>query len=152
MRPFRSMSVLALFTAAVSALADPSPAISVEKPWSRATPPGATTGAGYLTVVNRGKDADRLVGVSSTVAAHTELHLMSMKGGVMSMRELTEGLVVPAQGNASLAPGGTHLMFLELRAPLTAGQKVPVVLRFEKAGEVNAVLEVMPMGSKGPGQ
>lgn len=128
------------------------PSIRVERAWSRATPPGARAGAGYLTLVNATDTPDRLLTASSTVSGSTEVHEMSMTGGVMRMRHLADGLVVPPRGSAVLAPGGTHLMFLELRQPLVAGQTLRVELRLERAGVVPVVLEVLPIGSKGPAQ
>lgn len=124
--------------------------VRVERAWSRATPPGARAGAGYLTLVNPTDTPDRLLTASSTASGSTEVHEMSMTGGVMRMRHLADGLVVPARGSAVLAPGGTHLMFLELRQPLVAGQLIRVQLRFERAGVVPAELRVEPIGSKGP--
>jgi copper(I)-binding protein len=125
-------------------------AVRVERAWSRATPPGARAGAGYLTLVNPVDAADRLMSASSTVAGVTEVHEMSMTGGVMRMRHLADGLIVPARGSAVLAPGGIHLMFLDLRQPLVAGQVIRVQLRLERAGVVPALLRVEPIGSKGP--
>ena len=157
----RSWVLLTVVLSAQAAWAEPptaarapasvtAPAVRVERAWSRATPPGARAGAGYLTLVNPVDAADRLLSASSTVAGVTEVHEMSMTGGVMRMRHLADGLVVPARGSVALAPGGTHLMFLELRQPLVAGQVIRVQLRFERAGVVPAELRVEPIGSKGP--
>ncbi len=118
--------------------------LQVEKPWARATPPGASVGGGYLLVRNKGA-ADRLVGVSSPASARMEMHEMAMEKDIMRMREV-RGIDVPAKGAVELKPGGFHLMFIELKAPLKAGDKVPVTLRFEKAGEVKAEFAVEAMG------
>ncbi|MBS0336473.1 MAG: copper chaperone PCu(A)C [Proteobacteria bacterium] len=119
--------------------------LQIEKPWARATPPGASVGGGYLTIRNKGAAGDRLVGVSSPVSARVEMHEMAMEKDIMRMREV-KGVDVPAKGAVELKPGGFHLMFIELKAPLKAGDKVPVTLRFEKAGEVKAEFAVEPMG------
>ncbi len=121
-------------------------ALKFDKHWARATAPGASVGGGYLTVTNAGAAADKLVGVSSPVAARTELHEMKMEKDVMRMREV-KSLDVPAHGRLELKPGGFHLMFQQLRQPLKPGDKVPVTLKFEKAGEVATELEVEGMGA-----
>lgn len=121
--------------------------VEIEKPWARATVPGASVGGGYFTVMNHGAAPDRLIGVTSPVAARTEVHEMAMDKDIMRMREV-KSVEIPAHGKVEFKPGGYHLMFQELKAPLKEGGKVPVTLRFEKAGEVKAELAV---GSRGAG-
>jgi copper(I)-binding protein len=118
--------------------------VSVENAWTRATPPGARVGVGYLTI--RSSTADRLVGASSPAAARVELHVTEKKGEVMRMREV-KGYDVPAGGSFELAPGGAHLMLVDLKAPLKEGTKVPLTLRFERAGEVKVELQVRALGA-----
>jgi periplasmic copper chaperone A len=125
--------------------------IVVEKPFSRATPGGAQVGAGYMTITNKGTAADRLVSVSSPAAGKVQIHEMSMQDNVMKMRELTGGLQIEAGKTVSLSPGGYHLMMIELKAPLKAGDKVPVTLTFEKAGKVEVTLDVQAIGGQPAG-
>lgn len=131
--------------------AQSSGSISIEKPFSRATPGGSKVGAGYMTIINKGNAADRLLSASSPVAGKVEIHEMVMQGGVMKMRELTGGLPIEAGKTATLAPEGNHLMLMELKAPLKQGDKVPVTLNFEKAGKVDVTLDVQAIGAKQPG-
>lgn len=119
--------------------------ITIEKPWLRATAPGAKVGGGYLTIRNPGAAADRLVGASSPAAARVELHVHIKEGDVMKMREV-RAFDVPAQGSFELKPGGAHLMFLEIKRPFKEGESVPVKLKFEKAGEVSAEFHVGRLG------
>jgi len=121
-------------------------ALKVEKPWARATAPGAAVGGGYLTVNNPGPAADRLIAASSPAAERMELHEMSMEKDVMRMG-VVKSLEVPAGGKLELKPGGYHLMFMQLKAPLKEGTKVPVTLRFAKAGELKVELAVQSMGA-----
>ena len=114
--------------------------VSIENPWARATPPGAKLAAGYLTIVNAGA-ADRLLGASSPSAARVELHVNLKDGEVFRMREV-KALALPAQGRLELKPAGAHLMFFDIRQPFRLGDKVPVTLRFERAGEVTLELHV----------
>lgn len=120
--------------------------VHIEKPWARATVPGASVGGGYLVIRNTGAKGDRLVGVSSPASARVEVHEMKMEKDVMRMREVG-GVDVPANGAVELKPGGYHLMFIDLKAPLKEGAKVPVTLRFEKAGEVKAELAVQSLAA-----
>ena len=123
----------------------------ITQPWSRASPGGAKTGAGYLTIENKGGAPDRLVAVSGDVAGRIEVHEMAVNNGVMTMRPLEKGLVIEPGKTVALAPGGYHLMLMELKSPLKQGDKLPVTLEFEKAGKVAVTLEVQAVGAKGPG-
>lgn len=120
--------------------------LEIEKPWARATAPGASVGGGYLVIRNKGAAGDRLLGVTSPVCARVEMHEMAMEKDVMRMREV-KGVDVPAKKSVEFRPGGFHLMLMELKAPLRQGDKVPVTLRFEKAGEVKTELVVEDLAS-----
>jgi copper(I)-binding protein len=122
----------------------------ISQPWSRATPGGAKVGGGYLTITNNGTAPDRLAGGSSEVAGKVEVHEMSMNGGVMTMRQLENGLTIAPGKTVTLAPGGIHLMLLDLNVPLKQGQSVPITLVFEKAGPVKLSFDVLGVGAQGP--
>ena len=119
--------------------------VAIEKPWLRATAPGARVAGGYMTISNQGA-ADKLVSVSSPAAARVEMHVHVNDNGVMKMREVP-GYDVPAKGAFELKPGGAHLMFMEPKRPFKEGDKLPVTLKFEKAGEVKAEFLVGGMGA-----
>lgn len=121
--------------------------LTVADPWSRATPPMANVAAGYLTIRNAGRQAERLVRASSPAASRVEIHWMEMEDDVMTMREMEEGIEIPAGGAVELAPGGYHLMLVGLAAPLTQGEHVPLTLNFE-GGSVDVVLDVQGMGAR----
>jgi periplasmic copper chaperone A len=114
--------------------------------WSRATPPGAKVAAGYLTIRNKSASPERLVGASAAIAARIETHIVERQGEVMRMREV-KGYDVPAKGSFELKPGGPHLMLVDIKRPLAAGEKIPVVLRFRNAGEIRTDLEVKGLGA-----
>ena len=124
--------------------------ITIDKPWARATPKGAEVGAGYLTIHNNGAAPDKFTGGAADFAA-VEVHEMSMAGGVMKMRELKDGLVIPAHGTVTLAPNGYHLMFTHLAHPLTTGDTVKATLNFEHAGPVEVEFKVLGVGAMGSG-
>ena len=118
--------------------------LKIEDPWTRATPPGAKVGAGYMKITSTA--ADRLVGASSPAAARVELHVTEKNGDVMRMREV-KAYDIPARGGFELSPGGAHLMLVDIKAPFKEGAKIPVTLRFEKAGEVRVELQVRALGA-----
>lgn len=122
----------------------------ITQAWSRATPGGAKVAGGYLTIENKGSAADRLIGGAVDVAARVEVHEMSMKDGVMIMRQLDKGLAIEPGKTVKLAPGGYHLMLMDLKSPLKQGDKLPVTLEFEKAGKVKLSLDVQGVGAQAP--
>src|SRR5436305_11952665 len=87
----------------------------ISQAWSRATPGGAKVAGGYLTIENKGTAPDRLIGGSADVAAKVQVHEMAVNNGVMTMRQLEQGLTVEAGKTVKLAPGGFHLMMLDLK-------------------------------------
>lgn len=116
--------------------------LNITLPFTRATLPNAPVGGGFLTIENTGAVADRLVSATSTVAAKTQIHEMAMEGEVMKMRELTEGIEIPAGETVVLAPGGLHIMFIGLKQAFVEGETIAVTLTFEKAGSVEVLLPV----------
>src|SRR3954452_1459022 len=120
--------------------------IAIDHPWTRATPKNAPVAGGYLKITNTGTTADRLVGGSSEVAKRFQVHQMKMDGGVMTMRELKEGLEIPPGATVELKPGSYHIMMLDLSRPLAKGDKVKGSLTFEKAGKVDVEFAVEGMG------
>ncbi len=122
----------------------------ITQAWSRATPGGAKVGGGYLTIENKGSTPDRLIGGSADVADKVQVHEMTMKNGVMTMRQLDKGLVIEPGKTVKLAPGGYHLMLLDLKSPLKQGDKLPVTLEFEKAGKVTLSFDIGGIGAQGP--
>jgi hypothetical protein len=124
--------------------------ISIEAPWSRATPGGAKVAAGYLTIKNGGATPDRLASATADIAERTEIHEMSMTDRMMKMREVPGGVAVPAGGSLALAPMGYHLMFLSLKKPLKEGETFAGTLTFEKAGTTAVTFEVRGVGAAAP--
>ena len=122
----------------------------ITQAWARATPKGAKIGGGYLTIENKGTAPDRLIGGSADVAGSVQVHEMSMDGGVMKMHPLDKGLAIEPGKTVKLAPGGYHLMMMDLKSPLKKGDKLPITLEFEKAGKVQVSLDVEGVGAQGP--
>jgi copper(I)-binding protein len=133
------VAVAALLLASCSASSPP--AIAIDDAWARATVPAQMSSAAYFTIRNSG-GPDALVSISSP-SANASLHSTSMDNGVMRMRPLAS-LDVPANATVELKPGGTHIMLMDLKAPLAAGSTIELDLRFEKSGERRVEAQVRP--------
>jgi len=131
--------IAALALAATAAMAQPA-AVQVQQPWSRPAAAG-TTGAGYMTLVNRASRPETLVRVETPWAERVEMHSSSMAGGVMRMAR-QDSVVVPAGGQTAFAPGGYHLMFIKLARPLKTGDRLPATLTFASGAKVKTEFAV----------
>lgn len=155
---FPRIGTLAVAAAAFMALAAPATAqefkagdLTVEQPWSRATPAGAQVAAGYMVIRNAGSAPDRLMAVESGISGKAEIHTMAVDDkGVMTMRMVEGGLEIPAGGTVELKPGGYHLMFIGLKAPPKEGEPFAATLSFEKAGPVAVEFAVTGMAGGAP--
>lgn len=105
---------------------------------------GGTNGAVYMTIENRTDEDDRLVAAETDIAGAVELHTVNMAEGVMQMREVEDGIEVPAGGSevVVLEPGGLHAMLIDLNQALEVGDTFAVDLEFESAGTITVEVEV----------
>jgi hypothetical protein len=125
--------------------------IVVSDAWARASATAAMkTGAAFAVLANQGAEMDRLVAAESPVAERVELHTHTMDGGVMKMRQV-EAIEVHPGSPTLMQPGGLHVMFIGLRAPLKEGSTIPLTLVFEKAGRIEATAHVLAPGAMGKG-
>jgi periplasmic copper chaperone A len=123
----------------------------IATPWARATPTGASTGAGYMTIINKGTAPDRVSCVSDDASAQCQIHSMTMEDGVMKMRPVEGGLEIKPGETVTLKPGGYHVMFVDLTHPLEPGKMVDVKLKFDTAGTVDVQYPIQPIGAPAPG-
>lgn len=121
--------------------------LKIGHPWTRATPKGADVAGGFMSITNTGSTDDRLIAVSVSGIKRVEIHEMSMHDGVMRMRPLVKGLVLPAGKTTVLKPGSFHIMMLGLSAPLNDGDYIKGTLTFEKAGTVDIEFAVEAQGA-----
>ncbi|MBI3373587.1 MAG: copper chaperone PCu(A)C [Betaproteobacteria bacterium] len=121
--------------------------LRIDNPWTRATAGGQTVAAGYLEIVNAGKAADRVIGASTPAAERIELHVVGLEGEVMRMREV-KSFEVPAGGRMELKPRGPHMMIMGIKRAFKKDERIPVTLRFEKAGDV--AIELLVGGIDAP--
>jgi copper(I)-binding protein len=140
-------AILAFAASAASAHEYKAGSLEIQHPWSRATPKGATVAGGYMKITNTGKTPDRLIGGSTAAAPKFEIHEMSMDGGVMKMRMLPKGIEIKPGQTVELKPGGYHLMFVGITAPLEQGKRVKGTLEFEKAGKIEVEYAVEAIGA-----
>ena len=121
----------------------------VSDPWARASPGAVKNGAAFMTIMSHG-EADRLVSASAPVSEAVELHAHINDNGVMRMRKIP-AIDVPAGETVTLKPGGLHVMFIGLKAPLTQGESFPLALNFEKAGTITVQVPIKKVGDMGHG-
>ena len=124
--------------------------IEITNVWARATPNGAKVAGGFFTIVNHGKEADRLVSLSSELSDKAQIHSMEMDDGVMKMRHQADGVVIPAGGTVEFKPGSFHVMFMDLDKTLNKGDEFKAKMVFEKAGTVDVVFTVSGIGAQAP--
>ena len=141
--------VAALFATSASAQQFVAGEIVIDHPWARATPKGASVGAGYMDVRNNGRAADALTSIVADAAGAVEMHETKMDGGVMRMDAISS-LAIPPGGAIAFKPGARHLMFVDLKAPLKKGVPFKAVLTFEHAGRIAVDFAVEGFGASAP--
>ena len=133
-RPLARLAVLAMAFAAGAAAAQ----VTVKDPRVRASIGASPSTGGYFEIVSA--KGGRLLSAASPVAAQVELHEMKMDGDVMRMRAVEGGVPLPAGQPVPFRPHGLHVMFTGLKAPLKAGDSVPLTL----VVEVRALVATQP--------
>lgn len=153
MKKFASLMVLIMAVAIMAAQCGPasetspnsSAQIKVMEPWSRPSPAMAGTGAVYMRLINEGGTNDALISVETDAAEVVELHESKMEGDVMKMSPVAK-IEIPASGSAMLQPGGLHVMLINLKQELVAGEKIELTLNFEKSDPLTIEAEIREMG------
>jgi periplasmic copper chaperone A len=121
--------------------------LTIANAWARASAGQARTGAAYIgNISNHGNKMDRLISATSPVAKRVEIHNNIIENGVAKMRQVTAIDINPGHPIA-LKPGGYHIMFMGLHAPLKIGETFPLTLSFEHAGKIDLAIEVRKIGS-----
>jgi copper(I)-binding protein len=123
-------------------------ALEMHKPWARSSshPLPNTAAGGFLSIVNKAPDDDRLVAASSPLAERIELHGIKVVGSDIDMRPMANGIVIQGIHTTVLKPRGYHLLLLGVKTPLATGATLPVTLTFEKAGAVTVEFAVEEPG------
>lgn len=122
----------------------------VDHPWARPSLAATMPAAVYFDIVNNGAEGDRLLSAATARAEHVELHITEMtEEGIAKMRHLKDGIEAPAQVKTSMETGAYHIMLIGLDGPLKEGERFPMMLMFEKAGEVEVIVNVEDREKKG---
>ncbi len=123
--------------------------IEIKNAWVRTAVPGQSATGAFMTITH--KDGARLVRGASPIAGVTEIHEMKMEGDVMKMRALPQGVDLPAGRSVDLAPGGYHIMLMDLKGALPKDSVVPITLWFKDAKGVESQLELkLPVAARAP--
>lgn len=138
----------AVFAAGFHAGAAEAGSVTVTEAWARTSV--SANGVAYATIRNDGAATDELVGASTPLADHADLHITKEEGGIMKMRSV-KSIAIPARGTVTLAPGGFHIMLMGLRKPLREGERIPLVLTFRKAGTIDVEATVAKAGATAAG-
>jgi periplasmic copper chaperone A len=146
-----AMGVIQLFAVSPASADYDVGTMHIAQSWARATPKGARSGAGYLTVTNNGQIPDWHNCVSDDASAKCQIHSMTMENGVMKMRPVEGGVEIKPGETVTLKPSGLHVMFIELKHPLEPGKTVEATLQFEKAGTVKVEFPIAAIGASAPG-
>lgn len=109
--------------------------------WARATPAGAKTGAAYIRIENTADAPDQLIGITSEIAAVTEIHEMTMTDHMMTMKPAGT-IEIPPNGAVEFKPHGLHVMLMGLKKPLIEGDIFSVTLAFANAGKADVQVVV----------
>ncbi len=117
------------------------PKIVVENPWIREVPPVSTMSAMFMTLKNEGNEEDFLIGVETDISRIAEIHTTIMEEGMMKMRRI-EKVRIPPNGKVEFKPMGKHIMLIDLKRPIREGEKVNVILIFEKSGRIELEVPV----------
>ncbi len=120
--------------------------VVVQQPWARATPGGAKTGAAYMTLINNGASADRLLSATTPLADQVQFHKETEDNGVSRMREVRNIEVEPG-AKIVFKPGEMHMMLVGLKQPLIEGQALPLTLQFERAGNIDVTMPIEKVGA-----
>jgi len=121
--------------------------IEINHPWSRPTPPAAPVAGGYMILKNGGPDSDRLVEVTSPIAARAEIHRSLVEDGVASMRPV-DGLALEPGVAVDFEAEKLHIMFIGPKQQLQDGDKFAATLVFEKAGAIDVDFAVQRKASQ----
>ncbi len=124
-----------------------SPGITITHAWARATLPHQDEGVAYMTITSAGPDT--LKGIDTPAADMAMLHTTMMKNGVSEMRDMDSVKLMPGKPVA-FSPNGMHVMLMGMKRPLVAGEKLHLTLNFQKAGQVQVDVPVVPVGAGAP--
>lgn len=126
-----ALAALACTTLAAPALAE---TIHVRDAWIPVYGDTLRAAPVFLTLVNLGESADRLLSASSDDATAVSIQTMSVADDTLRPHTL-DNVVLPVGVPVALTPGGAWLMLEGMKTPLRGRTVYTVKLVFEHAGE-----------------
>lgn len=119
--------------------------IKIDHPWSRETPPNATVMAGFFQLTNSATNDDFLIGATTPIAEHVEIHTHEMSDGMMQMKKINS-VRIGSMKSVMFEPGGYHLMIFNPNQYLKKGERYPMTLIFKQAGKVDVEMAIEEAG------
>jgi len=116
-------------------------ALRVVEAWVPVTDKVGTDVPLLLTVHNEAEAEDALLRVRCPVANFSERHAVDRGEGTPAMRSVRSIPIVGA-GTTDLKTDGYHIMLLQTRQPLAAGEKFTCAIDFQKAGTIETEVNV----------
>lgn len=120
--------------------------VVVEDAWVGEVPPSSPVAAAYMTIRNEGTANDKLLSVTTSIAGHTMIHETVVDENGVAKMDMIDALVIPAGKSVTLKPGGTHVMLMDMKEPVTGKEKIELDLKFENAGDVKVEAPVKKLG------
>lgn len=114
--------------------------IEIHSGWTRPAKQGEN-GAVYFVIHNHSSQADELIAISSEIAAAAEMHQSKMSGDIMQMNQV-ESVPLEAFAEIEFAPGGLHIMLVDLKQDVRAGDEIEVILHFKNSQDINIKVAV----------
>lgn len=145
----RYLTLCLLLFASLSSWTTAGEGVVVHDAWARATAPGSPNGAGYLTLSNHSDQPQTFTGARFAGAGKVEIHRSTLEDGMGRMERIREGIRIAPGESLTLAPGGYHLMLLDLEERLVAGEKHDLVLEVSPAGDIHTRLHIRSHDSAG---
>lgn len=137
-------SIVVLFV--LSGLSYAQGKVVVEDAWVGEVPPSSPVAAAYMTIRNDGTVDDKLLSVTTNISGHTMIHETVIDENGVARMDMVDALVIPAGKSVTLKPGGTHVMLMDLKEPVTGKEKIELDLKFESAGEMKVEAPVKKLG------
>ena len=138
------LSIVVLFV--LTGLSFAQSKVVVEDAWIGEVPPSSPVAAAYMTIRNEGTADDKLLSVTTSVAGHTMIHETMVDDKGVAKMEMIDALVIPAGKSVTLKPGGTHVMLMDMKEPVTGKEKIVLDLKFENAGDIKVEAPVKKLG------
>lgn len=120
--------------------------VVVKDAWVGKVPPSSPVAAAYMTITNEGNADDKLLSVTSSISGSTMIHQTVIDDQGVAKMNMVDALVIPAGKSVELKPGGTHVMLMDLKEPVTDKDKIELDLKFENAGDIKVEAPVKKLG------